>query len=236
VVQHASRTTARHLTLDSTGQFALKWPAAATVGDSLSLALELPTGDTVTATSRVRGVMVHLGSSQVTGQTLSGGTVTVQVFGSRGRLASATALTDPALGTFSVAVLGRQGRPLHLSAGMRIVMEDAIGSVEETIPRLTIQRTASVSRVRLAADARRLVMYTIDLHGRRRAEQVALGASGASLVKLDHADQLHSVVASTLPVDGISFERTLRIEPRAACRKSTSGKRCRTLTAGKHVR
>jgi hypothetical protein len=235
VVTHASRRRTMQIALGSTGRFILKMGAAMSVGDSVSLALPTSTGDTLTATSRIRGVVVHLGSSTVSGQTVSGGAVNVKVFGAHGAIGGAGALADPTTGVFSTVLRDKTRHSLNLASGMRLLIEDPMGGIEETVPRLAIERTTSIGRVRVAAEAPSILLYLVNRRGQRQRERLTLGASGASTVTLRNAASLHSVVVSTEATNGISFERTLRVQPRPACHRQSTTRTCSSATHGKHA-
>lgn len=236
VVSHAGHADTRLIALDGAGRYTLRMPSATWVGDSVSVALPTSTGDTLTATSRVRGVVVHLGSATLTGQTVSGGTVTARVFDAHGAIAWGTALADPATGDFSLVLESSAHRQIYLTAGMHLLIQDSMGGLEETVPELRVERTRAINQVGVGADSGTIMLYLVDKNGVRHAERVALGNTGARTVKLRNVSHLHSVVVSVQTSNGISFERTLKIQTRTACAKTTPRRTCSVVSRRKRAR
>jgi hypothetical protein len=234
-LSHAGRISDRTVALNGAGQASIPMPGQTAVGDAAAVTLALPSGDTVRASSQVSGVLVHVGSGKVTGQTERNSALSIKLESSRGAtLARGATESDAATGSYSVTLRSTSARRFHLEPGMKLLVQDRSGTLQVTIPRLEVRRDPTVSNLRLYADQARVLLTTVSRRGARLTRTLSLPHSGSRVLHLPGASRLRSVVISTVPIDGISFERTVRIYSRSLCsRRPSPTQSCRATPAAR---
>jgi hypothetical protein len=143
----------RALATDGSGRASATIPGPRiAVGDSATAQLLGPNGDGFITSERVRGVVVHVHSNRVGGQTVPGSTVAIKVLSQLGGPIGHMQLdADPISGTFLAHLHDARGHNLRIEPGMTVQIRDRAGTVTTHVPSLAL--TVDTRHHRLAVDA-----------------------------------------------------------------------------------
>lgn len=98
-------------------------------GDTVDGRVLTARGDLVSASAQIQGVVVHIGSSTISGRTRPASTITIRVDN-----AGVVVTSDERNGTFTAKMVDSLGKPLIIRAGDRVTIRDALGTVVTQVP------------------------------------------------------------------------------------------------------
>lgn len=138
--QSTGQQVTQPVRLDRSGRASLNWPGGRVgLGDSATIRVATKTGDVVEAAAETRGLVIHEGTSVVSGVVRPGSTLRIHLESTAERVLGGVVVTSNKIsGRFKARLVDPLGLPLRIKHSLRLVIEDASGIFTSITPHFSL--------------------------------------------------------------------------------------------------
>lgn len=198
-------------------------------GDRAVARYVMSNGYVISSSAETYGIVVHLGSGVVTGQTRPGAVFTVRAVDSLAHsIGSALVQSDAVTGAFRGTVRTVDHRPTHLSKATRLIVHDGAGTRTYRLSPLAARLSRDTLRL-VGQAAGRLHIAVVYTQGKSTQHRSILSSSGNLQWSIPHPSSVIHVVVSQSSRDGLTLQRivagpALRCSGHVSARGHTCGR------------